>query len=188
MRKLLLATAALLALTTASPAAVIDVGVNPTSATGRFDSPDGGTGGTGLGSFMDQITFQLVGGPQFLTIASATNVFPNTTDFITNFTAQGFQIVGTIGGGDDIPVTALLSAVACPQQDNCQGFAGNALLNPGNYYLELEGIGGGTSGYGGNLSVVAVPIPAVGAGVPGVIAAFSLFGVWLRRRRREAIS
>ena len=124
MKKLLLATAALLAVLTASNAAVVtDLGINPTSATGHFDSPIGGTGGTGLGPFADQILFELVGGPQFLTISSATNVYPGgptSSDFITNFQAQGFLIVGAIGpgGGADIPVTPLLSAVACPQQTN----------------------------------------------------------------------
>ena len=34
-------------------------------------------------------------------------------------------------------------------------------------------------------SLVAVPIPAVGAGLPGVIGAFSLFGLWARRRRQR---
>jgi hypothetical protein len=34
-------------------------------------------------------------------------------------------------------------------------------------------------------SLVAVPIPAVGAGLPGVIAAFSLLGLWAKRRRHN---
>lgn len=158
MRKLLLATTALLALSTAGQAAIIaDLGINPTSATGAFNNAVGG------GSFDDQFTFQLVGGPQFLTIASVTNVFPATTDFITNFTGSVFLQVGAIGGGDDIQVIGPVSAASCPSQDNCQGFAGAAILDAGNYYLDISGIGGGTSGYGGNLAVAAVPEPATWA-------------------------
>ena len=84
MRRLLLASAAaaaLLSMTVASEAAIIaNLGVNPTSAQGDFRNSVGG------GAFEDQYTFQLVGGPQFFAITSATNVFPNPTDFITNFT------------------------------------------------------------------------------------------------------
>ena len=182
MRKALLLGVALLGLATTANAAVVDnLGINPTSATGDFSSGLLGINGTGAGAFTDQVLFQLVGGPQFLTIASATNVYPATTDFITNFTAQGFLIVGAIGGGDDIAVTPLIAAVACPLQPNCQGFAGSALLNAGNYYLQLAGIGGGTSGYGGNLAVTQVPIP-------GALALFAsgLVGLGLLRRKRMA--
>ena len=187
MRKLVLA-AALLASTaiTANAAVVATLGVNPTSRTGDFASGLLGINGTGSGAFTDQVTFSVLG-TQLLTIASATNVYPNPTDFITNFTAQGFRIVGAIGGGDDIPVTPLISAVACPLQSNCQGFAGSTLLDTGSYYLQLAGVGGGSSGYGGNLAVTQVPIPAVGAGLPGVLAAFSLLG-WCAKRRRNKLA
>ena len=86
MKRLLLAAGALLAMSTAGNAAVIlDLGVNPTSAPGAFDNTVGGA------TFDDQYTFQLVGAPQFLTIASVTNVFPSPTDFITDFTGSVFQ-------------------------------------------------------------------------------------------------
>ncbi len=72
LRKLLLATAALAALTTAGNAAVVgDLGINPTSSAGAFSNQNLPTG-----AFADQWTFQLVGAEQFLTIGSATNVFP----------------------------------------------------------------------------------------------------------------
>ena len=107
MRQLLLAAATLVAMSTAGNASVIlNLGSNPTSATGAFNHSVGG------GAFDDQITFQLVGGPTFLTIASATNVFPNPTDFITGFTGSVFRIVGTIGGGDDIRVIGPIAATA----------------------------------------------------------------------------
>lgn len=181
MRKTLLLSAALMALALPANAAVVDnLGINPTSATGDFSSGLLGVNGTGAGAFTDQVVFSLVGGPQFLTISSATNVYPATTDFITNFQAQGFLQVGAIGpgGGADIPVTPLISAVACPTQPSCQGFAGSALLNAGNYYLQLSGIGGGTSGYGGNLAVTQVPLP-------GALLLFGsgLIGLGLLRRR-----
>jgi hypothetical protein len=184
MRRALLTGAILLGLAAAAQAAVVDnLGINPTSAAGDFSSGLLGVNGTGAGAFTDQVVFQLVGGPQFLTIASATNVYPATTDFITNFKAQGFLQVGAIGpgGGADIPVTPLISAVACPLQANCQGFAGSALLNAGSYYLQLTGIGGGTSGYGGNLAVTQVPLP-------GALALFAsgLVGLGLLRRKRKA--
>ena len=158
MRKLLLATTALLGLAAspASAAVILNLGVNPTSATGTFQHTVGG------GPFEDQITFQLVGGPQFLTIASVTNVFPNATDFILGFTGSVFQQVGAIGGADDILVIGPVAATANCGLD-CQGFAGSAVLNAGNYYLDITGTGGGTSGYGGNLAVSAVPEPSTWA-------------------------
>jgi hypothetical protein len=161
MGKLLLAAMASLGLAAspASAAVILDLGVNPTSATGAFNHSVGG------GVFDDQITFQLVGGPAFLTIASVTNVFPNPTDFILNFTGSVFRQVGAVGGGDDILVVGPIAATFnCGP--SCQGFAGSGLLAPGNYYLDLSGIGGGTAGYGGNLSttqVGAVPEPATWA-------------------------
>ena len=185
MRKVLLLSAALLTLAMPAGAAVVDnLGINPTSQTGDFASGLLGINGTGTGAFTDQITFQLVGGPQFLTIASATNVYPNLTDFIFNFTAQVFQQIGAIGGGDDIAVTPLIAAVNCPLQTNCQGFAGSALLDAGLYYLQLAGTGGGTSGYGGNLAVTLVPIPPALA-----LFASGLLGLGLiRRRGRKALN
>ena len=77
MRKALLLGVALLGFATTANAAVVDnLGINPTSATGDFSSGLLGINGTGAGAFTDQVLFQLVGGPQFLTIASATNVYP----------------------------------------------------------------------------------------------------------------
>ena len=121
MRKLLLAATALLGLAAspASAAIVANLGVNPTSATGAFSHAVGG------GAFDDQITFQLVGGPQFLTIASVTNNFANAASQITGFTGSVFRIVGAIGGGDDIRVIGPVAATAnCGA--NCQGFGGSA--------------------------------------------------------------
>ena len=124
MRKLLLAATALfgLAASPASAAIVANLGVNPTSATGAFSHAVGGA------VFDDQITFQLVGGPAFLTIASVTNNFANAASQITGFTGSVFRIVGAIGGGDDILVIGPVAATAnCGA--NCQGFGGSAVLH-----------------------------------------------------------
>jgi hypothetical protein len=157
MRKLLIAATAFLglAVSPASAAIIVDLGVNPTSAQGAFANTVGGA------TFSDQYTFQLVGSA-FLTITSATNVFPATTDFITDFSGSIFQQVGAIGGADDILVLGPLAATANCGLD-CQGFGGSTILAAGNYYLNISGAGGGTSGYGGNLSVRAVPEPSTWA-------------------------
>jgi hypothetical protein len=178
MTKLLLGTALALCLSLPAHAAVIaDLGVNPTSAQGDFNNAPGG------GLFADQYTFQLVGGPQFITIASATNTFASLSDFIANFQATVYQQVGAVGGGDDIIAFGPQSASGC-SVSGCQLVAGSGVLDPGNYYLDLTGLAGGTAGYGGNLSVAAVPGPIVGAGIPGLIAGcFGLFGL-IRLRRR----
>ena len=162
----------------ARSAVIADLGINPTSAQGDFSNSVGGA------TFTDQFTFQLVGGPQFVAVAAATNVFASPTDFITGFTGQLFSQVGVPGGGDDVPVTVPFAAIGCPTSPtNCQLVAGIALLDPGNYYLEFAGIGGGTSGYGGNLSTFAVPSPVLGGGLPGLVAAIGgVFG-WRRWRR-----
>jgi hypothetical protein len=183
MMKLLLGSAAVatvLLLSQPSGAAIIaNLGVNPTSAQGDFSSSPGG------GAFTDQFTFQLVGGPLFVTIGSATNVFASAGDFITGFTGQLFQDFGAPGpGGGDIAVAAPFAAIGCPSSPtNCQVVAGSALLNPGNYYLEFQGIGGGTSGYGGNLSTFAVPAPTLGGGLPGLLAGIGGFFGWRRWRK-----
>jgi hypothetical protein len=155
MRKFLIATTALLGLlaSPASAAIIADLGVNPRSTQGDFSN------GVGGATFSDQYTFQLVGSPLFVTFASATNVFASPSDFITNFSGQLFQQVGAVGplGGADIPVSGLVGAVPCQQNPTgCQILAGSALLGSGNYYLQIGGTGGGTSGYGGNLTTAAI--------------------------------
>ena len=52
-----------------------------------------------------------------------------------------------------------------------------------NYYADISGIGGGTSGYQGGVATVAVPGPIVGAGIPGILAMFGMGG-WAWRRRK----
>jgi hypothetical protein len=180
MRKLLLAGTALLGLAAspASAAIVANLGVNPTSATGAFSHAVGGT------TFEDQITFQLVGGPAFLTIASVTNNFADAASQITGFTGSVFRIVGAIGGGDDVLVIGPVAATAnCGA--NCQGFGGSAVLAaPGDYYLDLTGTGGGSAGYGGTLSVAAVPEPSTWAMM--ILGFFGLGFMAYRRRNQTA--
>jgi hypothetical protein len=187
MKKLLLVTAALLAMTAASNADIVTaLGDNPTSGTGAFANTNPGTGGGGSGLFTDIYTFQLVGGPQFLTIASVTNVFASDSQFITNFTGSVLNDGpdGVPGGGDDTPVIGPVLASACPLTPNCQGFSGSATLDPGNYYLQLTGNAAVDAGYGGNLSTAPVPGPIVGAGLPGLMAACGGLLALARRRRQ----
>jgi PEP-CTERM motif-containing protein len=178
LRKILLT--AVLGVSLAAPASaaiVANLGVNPTSATGAFSHAVGGT------TFDDQITFQLVGGPSFLTIASVTNNFANAASQITGFTGSVFRIVGAIGGGDDVRVIGPVAATAnCGA--NCQGFGGSAVLSAGDYYLDLSGTGGGSAGYGGTLStsVSAVPEPATWA---MMLLGFASVGFMAYRRRTQ---
>lgn len=171
---LLLAKASL---TPASAAVVTDLGIDPTSAAGSFNRAVGG------GLFDDQYTFQLVG-TQFLTIASVTNVFPAATDFIQNFSGSVFLQVGAIGGGDDIRVIGPRDAtLGCGPISNCQGFAGSAILPAGNYYLDVSGTGGGTSGYGGNLAASAlIGIPPVPEPATWAMMLLGLFSIGLLKK------
>jgi hypothetical protein len=181
MKKLLLATVALAALVLPANAAIVDnLGVNPASSDGIFNNSVGGT------TFSDEYIFQLEGAPLFVSFASATNVYTAPTDFIAAFTGRLFQQVGAIGGGDDIARSMLVQAVPCEQNPTgCQVLAGGALLEAGNYYLQITGIGGGTSGYGGNLTTIGVgvvPIPGMALAVP--LGALGL--AWFARRRKRA--
>ena len=179
MRKLLLAATALLGLAASpvSAAVIADLGINPSSSAGNFSNTVGG------GLFFDQYTFQLVGSPQFLAIGSATNVYPRASDFIINFSGSLYQQVGAVGGGDDILLFGPTIAVPNSCGLFCQTFGGSGFLSPGNYYLQIAGIGLGTSGYGGNLSVAAVaavPEPSTWA---MMILGFAGVGFMAYRRR-----
>ena len=182
LRKLLLGGTLLLGTTLAAPAATIaNLGANPDSITGAFKSALGGTGGTGTGLFSDTFDFSLVGGPAFLTIASATNVYAKASDFITNFEGSVWFTNNTASTADDIAVIGPVAATACPVTPNCQGFAGSTLLTlVGDYYLKLTGTGGGTSGYGGNLAIAEVPIPPAAA-----LFGLGLLGLGLLRKRKN---
>jgi hypothetical protein len=157
MKKLALAAVIAVGFAAPAQAAVIsDLGTNPTSGSGAFHHAVGGA------AFSDQYTFELVGGPQFLTIGSATNNFAEPSDFITNFSGSIYLQVGAVGGGDDIRVLGPdFATLNCGEL--CQGFGGSATLDAGKYFLQINGVGGGTSGYGGTLSVAAVPEPATWA-------------------------
>ena len=80
----------------------------------------------------------LIGGPQFVTIASATNTFASPGDFITELHAAICSAgqIGAVNGGDDIPMLFRLGNplpdIAVPNCQRCGG-SGTASI-PGNYY------------------------------------------------------
>jgi len=92
-----------------SGAHCIPATANPSSGTGAFSNTNPGIGNPpppgGQGPFTDLYTFTLVGGSQFITIASATNVFADSSQFITGFTGAVLNLgadgaLGGIGGRD----------------------------------------------------------------------------------------
>ena len=188
LRKLLLSSVALLALSAPASAAIIgNFGTDPTSAAGAFSNDPNGAGVGGV--FFDQFLFDL-STDSTVVVANATNTFAAggiTGPFgIQNFTGAIYQIVGTVDplpGGDDIlvfgPQAAVLNAGGLSQSLN-----GIDEIDAGNYYLAIAGNAGTLAGYGGNLSVApvaAIPEPATWmmmlAGFAGVV----MLGIRKRR-------
>jgi hypothetical protein len=177
-----LAMASALALADTAQATVItNLSVDPTSATGSFNH----SLGSSTVAFDDQYTFTL-DHALTLTIASVTNVFPSPTDFIKNFTGTVFDDPdGIIGNGDDTPVIGpVLATLGCGVVAKCQGMAGSAVLDAGNYYLDISGTASGSSGYGGNIATFAapVPLPAASPLLGGALAGLGFLGRYRRQR------
>jgi len=174
------AAAALLGMSMAPASAVTigNLGVNPTSAQGNFESASAAGG-----SFTEEVLFALAGGPLHLTIASVVNTFAAASDFIANFSASvwSYGDDGLLLTADDIEVIGPVPAGPC-QVPNCQGMAGSAILDVGSYYAQFTGIGGATAGYAGNISTSEVPIPAALPLFGGVLAAWGGVTAWKRRR------
>jgi hypothetical protein len=175
MKKYILGAAMALSLIAgpASAAVVGSLGINPTSAQGAFSTNSNPISVLPTGLFSQDWTFDLVGGPQFVTIASVLNVFPGgvgSSDYIADFTGAVYKIVGAIGGPDDIavisPVAATLGAGGI-----LQSLFGTATLGAGSYYAQFTGDAGATAGYAGNLAVKVSPVP--------IPAALPLFGTAL---------
>jgi hypothetical protein len=186
LKKLLLSSIAAGAIACAAPASaafVASLGNNPNSATGHFSNSVLGT------TFVDDFTFTLSGSPQFVAFASATNDFAGPGDFITNFTGQLFSF-----GADLVPFTAddfatNAAAVAHPCTDNpanCQELSGNAILAAGGYYLQFKGTGGGTAGYGGDLTTS--PITAVPEASTWAMMLIGFAGVGFLAYRRRGVT
>jgi len=130
LKKLLLTTALVAGLAAPASAAVVgDLGVNPTSSQGDFSN-----GALPTGAFADQWTFQLTNFNSFFTIGSATNVYPQLADFITNFSGSVYQIVGAVdlipGTGNDQLVLGPANATPGNCGDGCQVFGGSAGESP----------------------------------------------------------
>jgi len=180
MRRLLLSTLALLALSLPAHAAQFNILTpDPTSVTGNFALTPG------AGPFEDQVIFSLTQASTF-TIANATNTFAAPPDQITNWQASIWDsgLDQVVNNADDFILFGPQAATACIVTPNCQIVGGSGIINgAGIFYAEFTGTGSGTSGYAGNISTQAVPGPIVGAGIPGIIAAIALIG--LARRRRQ---
>ena len=163
------------------------LGANPTSATGAFHNVIGGS------AFVDDYLFQLTVATAFAVSASATNDFPGgegSTDFISNFQISLFNAGanGVVGGGDDSLLLGPLDAVQCAvNPGTCQAVGLSTVLAAGNYFIELSGMGNGTSGYGGNVATVGVPGPIVGAGLPGLVFACGVLVALARRRKQVSV-
>lgn len=188
MRKFLIATAAVLAMSASAMAdTVTNLGTNPTSGVGAFSNTNPGTGGGGSGVFADIYTFDIIG-QQILTIAFATNTFAGgAAQFITNFQGSVFSDGpnGVPGGGDDLLIFGPQMASACIGVPSCQIFGGSALLNQDSYYLLIAGNAAVDAGYGGNLSTAAppeVPLPGAVWLFGTVIGLFTLFRKKLLRQ------
>ena len=179
MKKLLLASVAALALSiTTTQAAQVLLPDNPTSVTGNFSLTPGGT------LFEDQVIFELSGGPQYVTIANATNTYANaTTDFITDWRAAIYSAGDdqVVNNGDDVLLFGPQGASACAVP-SCQQVGGSGtIFTSGFFYAEFTGQGGGTSGYSGNISTTAVPGPLAGAGLVPFLGLLGFAG-WRRFR------
>jgi hypothetical protein len=158
LKRLLVTTALLAGLAAPASAAVIkDLGINPTSSSGAFSNQNLPTG-----LFNDQYTFSVLQDATF-TIGSGTNVYPQISDFITNFTGAVYEIVdgidAVIGAGDDILVLGPKTATPGNCDPGCQVFGGSAFIDAGDYYLNVSGNAGSTAGYGGDLATIASPVP-----------------------------
>ena len=184
MKKLLLAASMLFALASGANAVVVTLSNNPTSSTGNFQLAPGG------GAFEDQVQFGLTG-PSTVTIANATNTFANNaSDFISNWVAAIYSagVDQIVNNADDVLLFGPQAAQSCVIVQDCQFVGGSGtILGSGLFYAEFTGIGGGTSGYSGNISttqLAAVPLPAVGSGLPMLIA--GLGGLIALNRKRKA--
>jgi hypothetical protein len=180
MKKLLFAAAAVLALSAPANAAfVANLGADPSVNFGN----------TSAGAFEDFYSFSLAEA-SVLTIVSATNTFAGgigSNQFIANFTGSVvLNPDGIIGNLDDqIVVGPIGATLGCGPITLCQGFAGSALLAGGNYYLDVSGVGGSNSHYGGDITTqAAVPEPSTWALMIVGFAGIVFMGA-ARKRRNE---
>jgi len=183
MKKLLLGTVIALSLALPAQAAQVTLPTNPTSVTGNFALTPGS------GSFEDQVIFQVTGAPAYVVIGQATNTFAGPGDMIQNWIASIYNDGddNIINNADDELLFGPQAAQPCIMTPNCQAVGGGGtVLGSGYYYVEFTGVGSGTSGYAGNVSTFAVPGPAVGAGIPGILAAIGGFIAWRRRKQAAA--
>ena len=160
-------------------------GFDPSDNGTALFSKNGGTGEVGLGLVDDPSHEGEITGNNFVQLnmdglrSSLTN-FTFSMNSVDN--AEGWKVFGS---NDDHPFQFTLLA-------SSSGLLDNAIhgLPDGwdNYNFFYSGGATGSSNvllHSFSADIQAVPIPAVGAGLPGVIGAFSLWGMYLRRRRRN---
>ena len=218
MRKLLLATVALAAMSVAASAATItftaseDGGATTTVPTpnaaasigpvtfGDFTiSMLGSTNGSGgvLPPFLLQgntITVQqtVLGGHTLdLSVLGIGLTSPTgLTGLLSGFDATGLSAGWTANISTDINGTIIDSALFTGPISGGNDLALGAFLLPALFNASIDfhivTNGEGAANLGGALSsITPVPVPAVGAGLPGVLAAFSWLGWYTKRRRNK---
>lgn len=158
MRKLLLATTALIALSAVANAAplVSDLGLDPNISVAR---------NAVSGTFEDEYTFTL-DQASTLTIVGITNTYAGGIGagrFIANFIGTIFNdgADGLPGTADDVAVVGpTLATSPCGAIANCQSLAGSGVLAAGSYYLDLTGTGeSALANYGGSITTIAEAVP-----------------------------
>lgn len=180
------AVAGVLFVASSLPAAAVFVSVGDLGSNPNTSSVDRQVGST---PFEDAWLFSLDSSLLFSVAANSANAFadPNAkiNDFEISIWSFGANEAFDGGGGDDKLIYGPNAAV----QVGLNQFVGvGGLLDAGKYFLGITGDGvGAVARYDGNISTVAVPVPVIGAGLPGLILACGGL-VFLARRRRSKFS
>jgi hypothetical protein len=218
MRKLVLATASLLAMTVAGAAATINITASEDGGqVFTFSSPNAtatlGPAATPSGDFVVTVTgsTQGQGGllPPFLVQGQTLDIQQLATGSHTldigvvgvgltspsglSALLSGFDATGLSAGwtatistdinGAIIDTSTFTGPVSGGHDAQFASFNLPGMYNASvDFHIATNGIG--AANLGGALSATPVPGPVVGAGLPGLLAAFGSAGLWWRKRRR----